>query len=104
MECHQSLESRTNSRIPFNGALSDRLDVIEAQDVEVLEPYGEATAFLQFPLTIHDKWDETLREKWHSEQEQEKLFQLLASRKGRWILPEPSKLMCEWSETRQVGA
>lgn len=85
-------------------SLSERLDVIEAQDVGVLERFGEATAFLQFPLTIYDNWDETLREKWHSEQEQEKLFQIIASRKGRWILPQPSKKMCEWSETRQVGA
>jgi hypothetical protein len=85
-------------------SLSDRLDVVEGQDVKVLESYDEAIAFLQYPLTIHDKWNEALREKWHSEQEQAKLFQILASRKGRWILPLPSKKMCEWSETRQLGA
>jgi hypothetical protein len=85
-------------------SLSDRLDVIEGQGVEVLEPYGEATAFLQYPFNPNDKWNEVLREKWHSEQEQEKLFQILASRKGRWILPHPSEKMSEWSEARQMGA
>jgi hypothetical protein len=85
-------------------SLSDRLDVVEGQDVGVLETYDEATAFLQYPLAIHDKWNEDLREKWHSEQEQEKLFQILLSRKGRWMLPLPGKKMCDWSEARQLGA
>lgn len=84
--------------------LSDRLDIIEGQGVEILEQYDDATAFLQFPLSFYDKWDETLRERWHSEQEQERLFQMLASRKGPWILPWASKKMCEWSETNRVGA
>ena len=85
-------------------SLSDRLDVIEGQGVEILEPYGEATAFLHYPFDLYDKWNEALREKWHSEQEQEKLFQILASRKGRWILRNPSKKMAEWSEAKQLGA
>ena len=85
-------------------SLSDRLDVIEGQGVEILEPYGEAIAFFQYPFDWYDKWNEALREKWHSEQEQEKLFQILASRKGRWILPSPSEKMAEWSEAKQMGA
>ena len=85
-------------------SLSDRLDVIEGQGVEILEPYGEAIAFFQYPFDWYDKWNEALREKWHSEQEQEKLFQILASRKGRWILPFPTKQMAEWSEAKQIGA
>jgi hypothetical protein len=85
-------------------SLSDRLDVIEGQVVEILERYGEGTAFLHYPFGWYDKWNEALREKWHSEQEQEKLFQILASRKGRWILPFPTKQMAEWSEAKQIGA
>lgn len=85
-------------------SLSDRLDIIEGRSVEILEQYADATAFLQYPLTVYDKWDETLREKWHSQQEQERLFQILASRKGPWILPRASKKMCEWSQTKRVGA
>jgi len=85
-------------------SLSDRLDVIEGQGVEILEPYGEAIAFFQYPFDWYDKWNEALGEKWHSEQEQEKLFQILASRKGRWILPNPSEKMAEWSEAKQMGA
>jgi hypothetical protein len=78
--------------------------LIEGQGVEILEPYGEATTFLQYPFDRYNKWNEALREKWHSEQEQEKLFKILASRKGRWILPNPSKKMSEWSKARQMGA
>lgn len=85
-------------------SLSNRLDVIEGQGVEVLESYDEATAFLQYPFSPYDKWNEALRQKWYSELEQEKLFQTLASRKGRWILPHPSKSMSEWSEAKQMGA
>jgi hypothetical protein len=84
-------------------SLSDRLDVIEGQDVQVLEPYGEATAFLHYPFDGYDKWNEPLREKWYSEQELEKLFQILASRKGRWMVPWPSEKMSEWSKSRQIG-
>ena len=85
-------------------SLSDRLDVIEGQDVEVLEPYGEATALLQYPFDRYDKWNEALLEKWRSEEEQAKPFQILASRKGRWILPRPSERMSEWSKAKQIGA
>ena len=84
-------------------SLSDRLDVVEGQDAQVLEPYGEATALIQYPFDLHDRWNEALREKWYSEEEQDKLFQILASRKGRWILPEPSEKMSEWSKVRQIG-
>jgi hypothetical protein len=85
-------------------SLSDRLDVIEGDGVNVLEPYGEATALLQYPLNQYDNWNERLREKWYSEREQEKLLQILASRKGRWILPRPSEKMSTWYQARQVGA
>lgn len=44
-------------------SLSNRLDVIEGQGVEVLESYGEATAFLQYPFSPYDKWNEALRQK-----------------------------------------
>lgn len=84
-------------------SLSDRLEVIEGQDVQVLEAYGEATALVQYPFGCYDNWNEAHRGKWHSEEEQDKLFQILASRKGRWILPKPSEQMSEWSREGQVG-
>jgi len=84
-------------------SLSDRLDVIEGQDVQALEPYGDATALLQYPFDPYDNWNKALREKWYSEEEQDSLFQILASRKGPWILPSPSEKMSEWSKARQIG-
>jgi hypothetical protein len=68
-------------------SLSERMEVTEGQGVEVLEAYDRASVLLHYPFDSDDKWNETLREKWYSEQEQQKLFQILASRKGRWILP-----------------
>ena len=49
------LESLSNVR-----SLSDRLDVIEGQGMEILEPYGEATAFLHYPFGLYNKWNEAL--------------------------------------------
>ena len=85
-------------------SLSDRLEFVEAQGVEVLEQFGDATALIHYPFAPHDKWNETLREKWYSEQEQEKLFQILASRKGRWIVPCPTDRMVQQCEAGQIGS
>lgn len=84
-------------------SLSDRLEIVEARGIEVLKQFGDATALIHYPFEPHDKWNETLREKWYSEQEQEKLFQILASRKGRWIVPDPTDRMVQRCEAGQFG-